>query len=362
MKEKACAAILALTLAGCGNLNNARLAIGGDAVEIDIYKQSVAPSYLAMGANRHFSLSCEEASFKIKGNIETISGNTTSTYTVDMELSTYSFTSAFIYASDHQEEGEEVDAAQKGALSISYDGYLSYQHGGYSYLEQDGFHNLQATFEGGSVTASRGNYDVYQGILSLPLFPHLPSFTSLYSRLLFLDLGSDPLFSQSLFESTNDNIVENAISLRTLEQEIEYKEDILTVSSFGDNVYGIGLYMDNYDYAAFLSAYKTHYLLSGTEEEYMRNYGNFYDKLIMNRLAISQVNNSNGLVNFGINVNCGLNEMDDYVLADDGSLMKFDGLEVDIEVVYNYSQGDNALSAYENLVGESPASSSQSSQ
>lgn len=339
--------LLVTTLASCNGLtynNNARLALGGDPLTLETYKELVAPSYKAMASSSSFALEANNAIYGYTGDFEYLdSSNNVTSKSVDIDVSSFSYTSAYINATSLNKE------SIGGKLSVDLDGALSYDDGTNTYAYESGSHSFSAQYANGLISSDDDAYFIYKEMFSLPFFSTLFTFPELLSNLLFLSDSTYPIVTSDILSGCLNGLVASATNFMNLESSLQFNDEFIGAYSYGDDVYGLGIYMDGNDYTSILSSFKNAQILLYGEESYMNNYGHFLDKLSFNRLAMSIVNNAKGITTFGFNLKCELEEMDDYIYLSSNSAFKVSNLDVNIGVVFTLSQGDNALSVYESI-------------
>lgn len=339
--------ILVTLLASCSGIidaNNARLALGGDPLTLETYKEQVTASYETMKTYNHFALEASGSSYYYEGTFEYLdaAGNGSST-NIDIDISLLELESIFLNAKS------DVEGETLGRLTVNFAGGLIYSNSEFSANYANGSHSFGATYENSEVVSDSEAYLAYSKMFDLALLPNFFSLPTLFQSLLFLDVPSQPVVSDEMISSCLDELIVEAGDFMALENSIAFTDEVVGAYSYGDDVYGLGIYMDNTDYTALSSAYKEAALLSMSEAEYAKQYGNFYDKLTLTRLAMSVVNNAKGISTFGINLDCSLKAMDDYVEYGDGSKVKISGLDVDIEIVFTMHKGDEVIYMYEGV-------------
>lgn len=323
---------------GAGSRNNARLAFGGDPMTLPAYSEAVTPLITTMGRTNHYAVTAHSASYEYKATIEENGANKY----IDTSFTNINFLSGLTNVKS------TTSTRPTGILDISFSGSGSYMDSSLSVHYEGGTHTTGLS-EGAIVRDEHDAlfYFFYQRALETSIFPYSMPVPGLFRELLFLDVAQIPVFSSTLITGSFTSMISSFDTFLKLEQDIKFNDELVGIYSYGDNVYGIGMYMDNADYTSFLSTFKTHYLETHTEAEYASNYGNFYDALNMTRFALSVIVNSNGLASFGINLDCDITEPLGTTARSDGTTYKVTDADISISCVFTVYQGDQALQIIE---------------
>lgn len=338
--------LITILLSACspaGSRNNARLAFGGDPMTLDSYAESVSPLIEKMDEIDHYAVTAHSAVYQYKASIEE-NGVTTN---IDASFTDINFLSGlrYVHSTTSNRPGE-------GVFSVSFSGSGSYDDSSSSPLSvYYGASSHSLTLEESTISGERQSdvlfYEFYQRALNLSIFPYKMPVPSLFESLLFLGVDQLPIFPSTLIGNSFYEMIESYATFLALEQDIEFDDELVGIYAYGDNIYGLGMYMDNADYTSFLSFFKTHYLKSHTEEQYASEYGNFYDALNLTRLALSVIVNSTGMTSFGINLDCDIKEPLGEIHRSDGTVYTVKDADISISIVFTLYQGERALQVME---------------